>query len=88
MPPLIRVVVRDTKVRAATARTFSTSRSAASTVLKVIWMRASAHGATALAEFPPLMSPVLTMVYACASTKASRATILCASSRMAEAPSS
>ena len=88
MPPVSRVTVRGTKVRAATARTSAASFSAASAVLKDMCIRASAHGATELADDPPLTSPVLTMVSASRSTSLSSSTILCASSRMAEAPSS
>ena len=64
MPPVSRVTVRGTKVRAATARTSAASFSAASAVLKDMCIRASAHGATELADNPPLTSPVLTMVSA------------------------
>ena len=60
----------------------------ASTVLKVQWMRACALGATELAEMPPLIRPVLTVVPLARSRCSLKARILWANSRMADAPSS
>ena len=47
---------------AASARRASASLRPVSSVLKVMWMRAEAHGATEFAEVPPLTRPVLTVV--------------------------